>query len=155
MGTFPKPTNNIMAIVLKLYKHKDSENKEIDGKWFAKTKKMQEVNLNEIARLLARRTGMTRGTALTVLIDVVDVMKEQMANGRTVVLGDLGRFSYSVRSSLVDRPEDFDPCRHIKRILCRFLPVGKRDPETRRMHYPLLEGLDFVVVDRLFENEEK
>lgn len=142
-----------MAIVLKLYKHRDSKNKEIDGKWFAKTKKMQEVDLDEIARRLADRTGMTRGTALTVLIDVVDVMKEQMANGRTVVLGDLGRFSYSVRSRLFDSPEDFDPRQHIKRILCRFLPVGRRESENGCMHYPLLEGLNFVVADRLLDDE--
>ncbi len=136
-----------MAIALKLYRHKDSKNKEIDGKWFAKTKKMEEVDLDDISKLLARRAGMSRGTALAVLIDVVDVMKQQMANGHTVVLGDLGRFSYSVRSELFDSPEDFDPRRHIKRILCRFLPVGHREPGSRRMRYPLLEGLKFWVAD--------
>ena len=144
-----------MAIVLKLYKHKDSKNKEIDGKWYAKTKKMQEVDLDEIARLLAGRTGMTRGAALTVLVEVVDVMKEQMANGRTVVLGDLGRFCYSVRSELFDQPEDFDASRHIKRILCRFLPIGHRTPGTRHMRYPLLEDLKFLIADKLEADDEE
>ena len=38
-----------MAITLKLYKHRVSKNKLIDGKWFSRTKKMQEVDLDEIS----------------------------------------------------------------------------------------------------------
>ena len=102
-----------MAIQLKISQHKDT-NKNIDGKWFAKTICTDVVDINELAERISENSTFKQSDVIGVVCAVVEEMKHQMEDGKTV-MGDLGRFKYSIQSDLVDSPNVFNPNKHIKR----------------------------------------
>lgn len=134
-----------MAIQLKISQHKDT-NKNIDGKWFAKTICTDVVDINELAERISENTTFKQSDVIGVVCAVVEEMKHQMEDGKTVALGDLGRFKYSIQSDLVDSPNVFNPNKHIKKVVCKFTPKGVRDQLTKKMIYPMLENLKFHVM---------
>jgi hypothetical protein len=70
-------------------------------------------------------------------------MKEKLRDGQTVVLPGIGRFSLRVESIGVDNPKDFNIRRHITRIVCGFLPAGRRI-QGRHILYDLCEGVKTI-----------
>jgi predicted histone-like DNA-binding protein len=91
-------------------------------------------------------TTFKQSDVIGVVCAVVEEMKHQMEDGKTVALGDLGRFKYSIQSDLVDSPNVFNPNKHIKKVVCKFTPKGVRDQLTKKMIYPMLENLKFHVM---------
>lgn len=134
-----------MAIQLKMFQHLDT-NKETNGKWYAKTICTEEVDIDQLAERISANSTIKLSDVLGVMCGLVEEMKVQMADGKTVVLGDLGRFKYSIQSELVDTPKEFSPNKHIKKVMCRFTPKAVRDQLTHKIIYPMLDGLKFHVI---------
>ena len=99
-----------MAIHIKLIKNNIKSSSSY-GKYFAKTVSQGEVTLKSMVReaLLAR--GYDEGAVMAVVMDLEHALKVKLSEGYTVVLPEIGRFSLR---------------RHIKRIICGFLPAGHR-----------------------------
>ena len=60
-------------------------------------------------------------------------MKLAMQDGDTVKLDGFGRFHLTVQSEMVDRKEDYNVQRHVKRVVCRFTPEAHREQMTRQL----------------------
>ena len=114
-----------MAIHIKLIKNNIKSSSSY-GKYFAKTVSQGEVTLKSMVReaLLAR--GYDEGAVMAVVMDLEHALKVKLSEGYTVVLPEIGRFSLRAESEGVDEPKKFSLRRHIKRIICGFLPAGHR-----------------------------
>jgi hypothetical protein len=60
-----------------------------------------------------------------------------------VILPGIGRFSLRVESIGVDDPKAFNIRQHITRIVCGFLPAGRRI-QGRHILYDVCEGVKAV-----------
>lgn len=114
-----------MAVHIKLIKNNIKSSSSY-GKYFAKAVSQGEVTLNEIAAEACRNSGFSEGSIVGVVTELQDILKERLREGQTVVLPGIGRFSLRVESIGVDNPKDFNIRKHITRIICGFLPAGRR-----------------------------
>lgn len=137
-----------MAIHIKLIKHQVQRNQAY-GKYFAKTVSQGEVTINELAKEAARNSGISHGAFIGGITELQEIMKERLGNGQTVVLPGIGRFSLRVESEGVDDPKLFNIARHIKRIVCGFLPASHRfstggSAKNGQIVYDFCEGVKAV-----------
>ena len=114
-----------MAVHIKLIKN-NIKSRSSYGKYFAKAVSQGEVTIDEIAEEACRNSGCSEGTVVMVVTELEDILKHRLAEGQTVVLPGIGRFSLRVESIGVDDPKEFNIGRHITRIVCGFLPAGRR-----------------------------
>ena len=110
------------------------------GKYFAKSVSQGEVTLNEIAAEACRNSGFSEGSVVRVVTELQDLLKEKLSEGQTVVLPGIGRFSLRVESIGVDDPKSFNIRNHITRIVCGFLPAGRRIA-GRHILYDFCDGV--------------
>ena len=131
-----------MAVHIKLIKNNIKSSSSY-GKYFAKSVSQGEVTLDEIAAEACRNSGFSEGSVIGVATEIQDIMKEKLRDGQTVVLPGIGRFSLRVESIGVDDPKDFNIRHHITRIICGFLPAGRRI-QGRHILYDLCDGVKAV-----------
>ena len=128
-----------MAIHIKLIRNNIKRSSSY-GKYFAKTVSQGEVTLSTIAAEACRNSGFSEGAVLGVVTELQSILKQRLADGQTVVLDGIGRFSLRVESVGVDDPKAFSIRRHITRIVCGFLPAGRR-VQGRRILYDVCDGV--------------
>lgn len=114
-----------MALKIRLKQYKNSS-KSSYGKYYAETVLLGEVHTADIARQVSDNTTFRPGEVKGIIDEVVTVMTKQLQDGNAVVLDGLGRFRLMVESEGVEKPEDFNLGRHLKRIVCKFLPASRR-----------------------------
>ena len=131
-----------MAVHIKLIRNNIKSNSSY-GKYFAKAVSQGEVSLKEIAAEACRNSGFSEGSVIGVTTELQDLLKQKLSEGQTVVLDGIGRFSLRVESIGVDDPKEFNIRRHITRIVCGFLPAGRRG-EGRHILYDFCEGVKTV-----------
>ena len=131
-----------MAVHIKLIKNNIKRSGSY-GKYFAKAVSQGEVTLDEIAEEACRNCGFSKGTMVGVVTELQDILKDKLREGHTVVLPGIGRFSLRVESIGVDEPKDFNIQKHITRIICGFLPAGRRI-QGRHILYDLCDGVKTV-----------
>ena len=119
------------------------------GKWFGRAVRLDEVHTEELARNIQRKCTLTTTDVIAVIDALVGEMKNELGDGRTVVLDGFGRFHLTVQSELVDNKEDFNVLRHIKRVLCKFTPDAHRKNLTdRKLVRTFCDG---TAIKRYFE----
>ena len=131
-----------MALHIKLIRNNIKSSNSY-GKYFAKAVSQGEITLDEICQEISRNSSFSEGTVLGVVTELQDTMKEKLRDGQTVVLPGIGRFSLRVESIGVDDPKAFNIRRHITRIVCGFLPAGRRI-QGRHILYDFCEGVKAV-----------
>ena len=78
-----------------------------------------------------------------VVTEIQDILKQKLSDGHTVVLPGIGRFSLRVESIGVEDPKTFNIRHHITRIVCGFLPAGRRI-QGRHILYDFCDGVKAV-----------
>ena len=131
-----------MAVHIKLIKNNIKSSSSY-GKYFAKSVSQGEVTLDEIAAEACRNSGFSEGAVVGVVTELQDLLKEKLSNGQTVVLPGIGRFSLRVKSIGVEDPKEFNLGRHITRVVCGFLPAGRRMQDGNIL-YDFCEGVKAV-----------
>ncbi len=131
-----------MAVHIKLIRNNIKSSSSY-GKYFAKSVSQGEVTLDEIAAEACRNSGFSEGSVIGVATEIQNIMKEKLRDGQTVVLPGIGRFSLRVESIGVDDPKSFNIRQHITRIVCGFLPAGRR-VRGRHILYTLCDGVKAV-----------
>ena len=131
-----------MAVHIKLIRNNIKSSSSF-GKYFAKAVSQGEITLDEIGEEISRKCGFSEGVVLAVVTELQETMKEKLREGHTVVLPGIGRFSLRVESIGVDDPKTFNIRRHITRIICGFLPAGRRT-QGRHILYDLCDGVKTV-----------
>lgn len=131
-----------MAVHIKLIRNNIKRSSSY-GKYFAKTVSQGEVTLDEIAAEACRNSGFSEGAVVGVVTELQDILKHRLSEGQTVVLPGIGRFSLRVESIGVDDPKAFNIRRHISRIVCGFLPAGRRI-QGRHILYDVCDGVKVI-----------
>ena len=93
--------------------------------------------------IACRNSGFSEGSVVGVVTELQDILKQRLREGQTVVLPGIGRFSLRVESIGVDDPKAFNIRSHITRIVCGFLPAGRRI-QGRHILYDLCDGVKAV-----------
>ncbi|MBQ6210185.1 MAG: DNA-binding protein [Prevotella sp.] len=131
-----------MAVHIKLIKNNIKRSSSY-GKYFAKAVSQGEITFDEIAAEACRNSGFSEGAVVYVVTELQNILKQRLSEGKTVVLPGIGRFSLRVESVGVDNPRAFDIRHHITRIVCGFLPAGRR-VEGRHILYDFCDGVKAV-----------
>lgn len=131
-----------MAVHIKLIKNNIKSSSSY-GKYFAKAVSQGEVTLEEIAAEACRNSGFSEGSVIGVVTELQEILKHRLSDGQTIVLPGIGRFSLRVESIGVDDPKTFNIRRHITRIVCGFLPAGRRT-QGRHILYDFCDGVKAV-----------
>lgn len=110
------------------------------AKYVAKSVGSGEMSFDKLCAKVSRILGIHRKVVDLVAVGLVDIMSEEIDDGKTVVLGDFGRFRPSFTGKSADKAEDVSANNIVrKRIL--FLP-GKtfsnmlEDMSVTRMSVP-------------------
>lgn len=118
-----------MSILIRLMQSK-FKNKVQQSKWYAKVVSTGEIHTDELATIIESNTTFKKGEVQGLITELVDELKQQLSDGKTVVLDGFGRFHLTVESDLVAQQADFNIHQHIRRIKCKFLPAGNRLAHT-------------------------
>lgn len=130
-----------MAVFIRLEQSKFND--ERNGKrWHARTVSTGEVSTRELAAAIQQNTTFKKSEVRGLIDELVEVMAQEMKQGRTVVLNGLGRFRLSVESDTVEKADDFDIKKHIKSVRCKFVPEGKRTQSGTKKVENMAEGVD-------------
>ena len=127
-----------MALRIRLLQLKS---KDLKGKWYGRAVSNREVHTEELARNICDNTTLTEADVHAAVHALITEMTNQLQDGNTVVLDGFGRFHLTVQSDMVDSPKDFNLKQHIKRILLKFTPAGRRNPFDRHLEHPFTEGV--------------
>ena len=116
------------------------------AKYVAKSVGSGEMSFDKLCAKVSRILGIHRKVVDLVAVGLVDIMSEEIDDGKTVVLGDFGRFRPSFTGKSADKAEDVSANNIVrKRIL--FLP-GKtfsnmlEDMSVTRMLVPDMDYTD-------------
>lgn len=113
-----------MTIRFNVSPRKDPRNLENEPKYYATVKSTGRMDTNGIARSINNMSTVSSVDTAAVLEAFLNVVPDQLADGRIVELGDFGSFRLSVSSEGAATPEDFTS-RHITDVRVIFTP-GKR-----------------------------
>ena len=108
-----------MSILIRLMQSK-FKNKVQQSKWYAKVVSTGEIHTDELATIIESNTTFKKGEVQGLITELVDELKQQLSDGKTVVLDGFGRFHLTVESDLVAQQTDFNIHQHIRRIKCKF-----------------------------------
>lgn len=117
-----------MAIHIRLIRNNIKRSSSY-GKYFAKTVSQGDINLHDLAEEASRNCTLRESDVIAVITELEDMMRHRLADGHTIVLNGIGRFSLRVESDGVDDPKLFRFKKHIRRVICRFLPASHRNAD--------------------------
>ena len=117
-----------MSIKIKLLRNNIKRSSSY-GKYFAKTVSQGEITIKDLAIEASRNSTLRKSDVIAVVTEIEEMLRYRLAEGQTVVLDGIGRFSLRVESDGVDNPNDFSIGKHIRRVICRFLPAGHRNTD--------------------------
>ena len=118
-----------MSIKIRLQQSKFKEANR-GGKWHARTVSTGLVTTDELARNIQADTSFTRGDVSGLIDALVDEITMQLRDGKTISIKGLGRFHLTVESDTVEKPDDFNIRKDIKRVKCKFLPSTTKDSDS-------------------------
>lgn len=107
------------------------------------------VDTQKIGQLIAQKASLTPGDVHNVVRNLMEVMREQLLNSRSVRLDGLGTFTLISRAGGkgVATKADVNP-EQIKGLRCQFTPEYKRPAGTTTTR-ALTEGVEYVSLDEM------
>lgn len=129
-----------MAINIRLQKNEIKRNTGY-GKYFGRVVHTGEVTIDQFADEIQRNCSATKSDVKLVLTELQATIKRHLQDGQVVILPEIGRLKLSVETVGVDKPKDFNLKKHLKRVVCKFLPAGQRGGKRNgNIRYNLCDG---------------
>lgn len=110
-----------MAIIYQVRKQKFVTSKGKQTKYIARAMSNGETTIEHLQRLISKISAISEGDVRSVLITLTQLVASELAAGRRVSLGDLGRMRIGLRSRAMDRAEEFT-VQDIRKARVSFLP---------------------------------
>ncbi len=127
---------------------------KLNGKWYLRAiTKGRPVTTDEVAVQLSRISTLTPGDTYAVLVNLGEVMKELLSEGRSVQLKGVGTFYLSCQSSNkgVDTSEEVTS-QLITSVKVRFIPEYRRGQRGQVIERILIaSNLSWLDVDEAVE----
>lgn len=138
-----------MPLIYKPYQStmKTKDNKKLFYPRLVKMGKV--VDTQKLGELIAQKASLTPGDVHNVVRNLMEVMREQLLNSRTVRLDGLGTFTMIAKAggNGVETAEKVNPGQ-IGNLRCQFTPENKR-PEGSPATRVLTEGVEYVSITEL------
>jgi predicted histone-like DNA-binding protein len=77
------------------------------GKWYGRAVSLGRITMENLAEEISHSTTVTQADILAVLNELSHYMKGHLQNSQTVVLDGIGAFQVGIKSSPVDKENDF------------------------------------------------
>ena len=130
-----------MALNIRLLKNEIKSNPSY-GKYFGRVIHYGEVTIDDFAEEIQHNCSATKSDVVLVLTELQATIKRHLQDGHIVVLPEIGRLKLSVETMGVDKPKDFNLAKHLKRVVCRFIPAGSRGHKRNgSITYNLCDGV--------------
>jgi len=123
-----------MSLKYSLAEMKNPLNENEPAKFYAKSQIRDKVNLNRIAEEISYATTLTDGDVLNVLRALIHKVKEHLADGDLVDLGELGKFQYQISSTGALKRESFTPA-NIRKVKIQFRPGSMLKPQLGNLSF--------------------
>lgn len=94
-----------MAVEFKMIPKKNVLGSAPEVKYFPCAVSQGEIDLDELAKIIASRTTMSRADCYGVVIALSDVIAESLKQGKIVKIDNLGTFRLGILGSAADSPE--------------------------------------------------
>lgn len=101
------------------------------GKYKAVAVHRNTIDTEQIIKEMTKNSVLDKGTVISVLIDLSEVITRHLKEGDKVKLNDFGLMKLEIESEKVDNANDFKPKKHIKGVRLHFIPEsieGKQPP---------------------------
>lgn len=134
-----------MALQFKLRKNNIKSNTSY-GKWYAQTLRNTELDLTEISNRVQANSGVSRANVVAVITALQSEISQGLKNGHVINLGELGKFYLSIRSECVDNPDDFSVRKHVKGVVCKYIPESHRRQCDGTLYRPFTEDIELRQV---------
>lgn len=133
-----------MPINYVVTKKVDKTQGTVKERYYACTRAMQKKPIDSvhIAEELAARSSLQNGDAMSVLVQLSDIIADHLREGRTVSISGLGNFYPTVTSEGVEKPEECTAEKvWVARICFKAAPAFlKRVRTTKFFSFQLQEG---------------
>ncbi len=105
-----------------------------DGKklWFPKLTGSSQVDINDIAKILEKRTTASGADLALIIKALVDLIPELLADGKTVKLNELGIFRLHAKVTTSEAPE-LVTAKNIRELRLSFIPDKHIKEELKKM----------------------
>ncbi len=123
-----------MAIKYNVVQKVNPQKRNDPKKYYASAKSDGEVTLKQLAKRISNMNTVNSADTLAVLDSLEQVMLEELAEGRTVRLGDFGTFSITLSSTGMDK-EDEVTAFSIKGCRIQFRPGPGMKNLTKTVSY--------------------
>lgn len=106
------------------YVTKQNKRKGGNQMWYGRAVHPATISTKQLAETIQRACSITRSDVVGVITMMVEIMKEDLQNGKKVELDELGTFRIKMQSGPAVSAKDFRADRDIKVTTCSFLPKG-------------------------------
>ena len=113
-----------MALSFKLFRNRNSSSAYYN-KYFAKAVITGELNTMAVAEIIQRNCTVKRSDVVAVVLELIEVLKDALADGKKVRFEGLGSFKPSISGVHADTAEEFSISKHIKGFRVNFTPEYK------------------------------
>lgn len=107
------------------------------GKYKAVAVHRNTIDTEQIINEMTKNSVLDKGTVISVLIDLSEVITRHLKEGDKVKLNDFGLMKLEIESEKIDNADDFKPKKHIKGVRLHFIP------ESINGKQPLYNNIQF------------
>ena len=97
-----------MAVTYSVVQRTNPKDNMAEPKWYAQGQRRYLYDIDRLCADIEKASSMTRGDIRSVILDALDFIKQRLAEGCSVQLGELGSFSVALQSIGADTEEAFD-----------------------------------------------
>ena len=139
-----------MAVRYKLYQDNRAES-TTRGKWYARAVyNGKPKTLKQMALKIQENVSVKKADVISVLDEMVGVLKEWLQDSNRVKIDGLGSFKIGLKTKPADTAKDFSVSKHVVGARVNFLPEVEVDPTTGTRMKSMLMGLQ---VEETNEND--
>lgn len=109
--------------------------------YFATSRNAGVVSAEDLCQGISMRCGLKRPMLLAALLAFSEAMEEELAMGKIVDLGEIGRFQVSCSSGGVERREEFFSGKHMKDAKIVFRPGKDLKKKMKCLEYKRISAL--------------
>ena len=123
---------------LKVIKRRNPRDLSAQPKFYASVKRNQNVGLDHLVDELSLISPINKGDAVSVLINLIDIVPKELAMGNTVTLGNLGTFWINVSSKGFDTEKEVSP-KAINKVKVHFKASNQLKVLMSNLRYDIRE----------------
>ena len=136
---FYHPNESIfMAVTFKMVPKKNNLASPPETKYYPCAVHNGEVNLNQLAAIVASRSTVSRVDCYGVIIGLTQAIGESLAAGRIVKIDDLGTFQITLQGLPADSPDDLGKS-NIKGTKIIYKPSGNMKEAVKQLTYKRIQ----------------